>query len=66
MKIPALLLLSALPVLAGQPADHPADTWEEWTLESGYLWNVGNNTDIDYEIIPTQLTLRSPVVWTWW
>lgn len=44
---------------------HPADTWE-WTLESGYLWNVGNNTDIDYEIIPTQLTLRSPVVWTWW
>ena len=66
MKIPALLLLSALPVLAGQSAaDHPAETWE-WTLESGYLWNVGNNTDIDYEIIPTQLTLRSPVVWTWW
>lgn len=47
------------------PATHPADTWE-WTLESGYLWNVGHNTDIDYEIIPTQLTLRSPVVWTWW
>jgi lipid A 3-O-deacylase len=44
---------------------HPADIWE-WTLESGYLWNVGDNTDIDYEIIPTQLTLRSPVVWTWW
>ena len=35
-------------------------------MESGYLWNVGNNTDTDYEIIPTQLTLRSPVVWTWW
>lgn len=45
--------------------DDPADSWE-WTLESGYLWNVGNNTDIDYEIVPTQLTLRSPVVWTWW
>lgn len=44
---------------------HPADNWE-WTLESGYLWQVGHNTDIDYEIIPTQLTLRSPVVWTWW
>src|SRR5690606_17011886 len=27
---------------------------------------VGDNTPIDYEIIPTQLTLRSPVVWTWW
>lgn len=46
-------------------AADPLDRWE-WTLESGYLWNVGNNTDIDYEIIPTQLTLRSPVVWTWW
>ncbi len=45
--------------------EDPADSWE-WTLESGYLWNVGNNTDIDYEIVPTQLTLRSPVVWTWW
>ncbi len=44
---------------------HEADTWE-LTLESGYLWNVGNNTKIDYEIIPTQLTLRSPIVWTWW
>lgn len=44
---------------------HPADTWE-WTFESGYLWQVGHNTDADYEIIPTQLTLRSPVVWTWW
>ena len=43
----------------------PWDAWE-WTLESGYLWQVGHNTDADYEIIPTQLTLRSPVVWTWW
>lgn len=41
------------------------DSWE-WTLESGWLTQVGNNTRIDYEIIPTQLTLRSPVVWTWW
>jgi len=42
-----------------------ADSWE-WTLESGWLGQVGNNTDAEYEIIPTQLTLRSPVVWTWW
>ena len=41
------------------------DSWE-WTLESGWLTQVGDNTDADYEIIPTQLTLRSPVVWTWW
>lgn len=60
MKIFALLGLLTVPALA-----HEADTWE-CTLESGYLWNVGHNTAIDYEIVPTQLTLRSPVVWTWW
>ncbi len=62
MKPFAILLISAS-IAAAQ--DDPKDRWE-WTLESGYLWNVGHNTDIDYEIIPTQLTLRSPVVWTWW
>lgn len=60
MKFLAALAFLTMPVLA-----HESDTWE-WTLESGYLWNVGNNTDIDYEIIPTQLTLRTPVAWTWW
>lgn len=43
---------------------HSAEKWE-LTLESGYLWNIGSNTPIDYEIIPTQLTLRSPVVLNW-
>ena len=51
--------------IAPAEASHPADAWE-WTVESGYLWECGNNTRIDYEIIPTQLTLRSPVMWTWW
>ncbi|MEO5712449.1 MAG: acyloxyacyl hydrolase [Luteolibacter sp.] len=60
MKILALLGLLALPASA-----HESDTWE-WTLESGYLWNIGHNTEINYEIIPTQLTLRSPVAWTPW
>ncbi len=60
MKTATLFACLALPVSA-----HESDTWE-WTLESGYLWNVGSNTDIDYEIIPTQLTLRTPVVWTLW
>ena len=41
------------------------DSWE-WTLESGWLAQVGSNSDAEYEIFPTQLTLRSPVVWTWW
>ena len=60
MKFLCALGLLATPVFA-----HDSDTWE-WTLESGYLWNVGHNTDINYEIIPTQLTLRSPIAWTLW
>jgi lipid A 3-O-deacylase len=62
MKAILMAILSVVPAMAGSS---PLDVWE-WTLESGYLWQVGNNTDADYEIIPTQLTLRSPVVWTWW
>ncbi|MFT4176872.1 MAG: acyloxyacyl hydrolase [Luteolibacter sp.] len=71
MKIPRALLISAAlvsPVFGGNVAfsgSHPTDSWE-FTLESGYLWNVGNNTDIDYEIVPTQLTFRSPTMWTWY
>lgn len=68
MKTLALLILLTGPALAFEPFEkrtHPADAWE-LTLETGYLWNIGSNTDIDYEIIPTQLTLRSPIVWTWW
>jgi lipid A 3-O-deacylase len=60
MKISVLLCLLTVPALA-----HESDIWE-WTVESGYLWNVGNNTEIDYEIVPTQFTLRSPVVWQLW
>lgn len=62
MKLLPIIALSALPLVA---RSSPLDEWE-WTVESGYLWQVGNNTDADYEIIPTQLTLRSPLVWTWW
>jgi hypothetical protein len=59
--------LSFALALAGPLAaqDHPSNAWE-LTLESGYLWNVGSNTTIDYEIVPTQLTLRTPVQWSWW
>lgn len=64
MKI-LLFTIFIFPSAAGMAAEHASDAWE-WTLESGYLWKVGSNTDIAYEIIPTQLTLRTPVVWTWW
>jgi len=68
--------LPILPAIAGKVATkggisqaapapvHPADRWE-LTLESGYLWNIGSNTPIDYEIVPTQLTLRTPAQWVW-
>jgi len=40
---------------------HPDEQYE-LTLESGGIWNIGNNTPINYTIIPTQLTLRTPTV----
>ena len=63
MKTAALLFAAALPALGAESA-HPAEAWE-LTFESGYLWNIGNNTPIDYEIAPTQFTLRSPTVLNW-
>jgi hypothetical protein len=61
----ALAIWGVLAASAAAAGTHPADSWE-WTLESGYLWECGGSTNINYEIIPTQLTLRSPVMWTWW
>lgn len=64
--ITLLLLATAACAAAEEPAEvRPYDSWE-FVFESGYLYQVGDNTDADYEIIPTQLTLRSPVVATWW
>ncbi len=61
----ALAVWSMMIVSCVAAETHPADVWE-WTLESGYLWECGHNTDLNYEIIPTQLTLRTPVAWRWW
>jgi len=58
----ALLSCSLAPICA---AAHPTEEWE-FVIESGYLWNIGDNTPIDYEIVPTQLTFRSPLMWTLW
>ena len=65
MKPTCWIALVASLAAAGAATAHPADQWE-YVMESGYLRNVGHNTDIDYEIIPTQLTLSSPAVWTPW
>lgn len=44
------------------PATHAFEGWD-WTLESGYLWGLRNNTVSDYEVAPTLFTLRGPSTW---
>jgi len=66
----AAIFTAALPLPAAEEPvlpqrTHPADAWE-FAVESGYVWKVGSNTAIDYEIAPTQFTLRTPTHWTWW
>jgi len=63
MKTIALFFATAGLAMAADP-EHPAESWE-FTLESGYLENIGSNTPLDYEIIPTQFTFRSPTVLDW-
>lgn len=47
------------------PDPKPSPSWEV-TLDSGYLWQVGHNTDNDYEAIPTLVSLLSPEMFTLW
>lgn len=59
------LIVSSGSALAATTASHAADRWEI-TLQSGYTSGIGNNTPLDYEIIPTQLVLRSPMMFEFW
>ena len=34
-------------------------------LESGLLWQIGSNTPIDYRLVPTQLSWRTPRMFGW-
>ncbi|OYV05150.1 MAG: hypothetical protein CFE26_13095 [Verrucomicrobiales bacterium VVV1] len=61
----AALVLSFSSALAATTAGHAADRWEI-ALQSGYTSGIGHNTPLDYEIIPTQLVLRSPKVIEFW
>jgi len=51
-------------VSAGCDANPYVDvpSWKKhvFDLESGLIWNVGNNTPISYRIVPTQVSWRSP------
>lgn len=59
------LLLGLLATSGHALADHPADHWE-FSVETGYLKKVKNNSPFDYRIIPTQLVWRSPPMFEIW
>ena len=69
-RLPRFLLLIGL--LAGllmfattARAQHPADYWE-FSVQTGYLTKVKNNSPFDYRIVPTQAVWRSPTVFSLW
>ena len=41
--------------------------WERhsFDVETGILWQVGDNTPIDYQLVQTQFSWRSPYVFKW-
>lgn len=45
--------------------DLPADHWE-FGIEAGYLAKVGNNSPLDYRIVPVQAVWRSPAMFDVW
>ena len=70
MTIPSrlirFLLLTGLLVFGNAVrADHPADHWE-FSVQTGYLTKVKNNSPFDYRIVPTQAVWRSPTVFNLW
>lgn len=66
MRISAVVILLTLtqPLLASDDVTAP---WERHSFdtESGILWQVGDNTDINYELVQTQFSWRSPYVFRW-
>jgi lipid A 3-O-deacylase len=64
LRLTTVLIGLAAGLLIGTPsarAQHPADYWE-FSVQSGYLKKVRNNSPIDYRIVPSQAVWRSPAV----
>jgi lipid A 3-O-deacylase len=59
------LLISLLAVSSAARAQHPADYWE-FSVQTGYLTKVKNNSPFDYRIVPTQAVWRSPTAFNLW
>lgn len=64
------LALTTIPALAEEPSDSAKlpltipptpnyDQWD-WGVETGYLWQIGSNTSIDYELATAVFSIRSP------
>ena len=45
--------------------EHPANQWD-FSVQTGYLSKVKNNSPFDYRIVPTQAVWRSPTVFDLW
>jgi len=48
--------------------EHDASApWEAWSVgvNVGAQWRVTSNTHLDYTVIPTMLTIRTPAHWVW-
>lgn len=62
---------SAIIFLIFSPFSHGSETvespWERHSIdiETGVLWQFGNNTNIDYELVLTEISWRSPNVFEW-
>jgi lipid A 3-O-deacylase len=59
------LLTATLTFATAARAQHPADYWE-FSVQTGYLTKVKNNSPFDYRIVPTQAVWRSPTVFNLW
>jgi lipid A 3-O-deacylase len=59
------LLAGLLMVATAARAQHPADFWE-FSVQTGYLKKVKDNSPFDYRIVPTQAVWRSPTVFNLW
>lgn len=58
----ALSLFASVACVAESESPPPWST-QAWTVESGMLWEVGNNTPFAYRLVPKQLSWRSAQFW---
>lgn len=55
------LVLGSTTLAQNLPADHG-----EWSVETGYLTKVKDNSPFEYSIVPTQVVWRTPALFDLW